>query len=102
MSRGRPPPMRLLLLLLVLLGLVGFAHGCLGGGGGGHNWAAMEAAQGSLDNKFGVGGGLNPPAFGARVWKSKDGTAQIGVGVSSDFNKKHAIGFAFKKSFRKR
>ncbi|KAF0297724.1 hypothetical protein FJT64_004841 [Amphibalanus amphitrite] len=97
MSRG-PLPLSLL-LMVALLGLAAVASGCKGGGGGNKGRAAMDAASGSLNNKYGVGGGLSPPAIGGRVWTSRDGSTSIGVGASSDFKKDHGVGFSIKKTF---
>ncbi|KAF0299191.1 hypothetical protein FJT64_003544 [Amphibalanus amphitrite] len=69
-------PLPLLLLVVALLGLAAVASGCVGGGGGNTGPAAMHAAQSSLNNQYGVGGGLRPPAAGGRVWESRDGSTK--------------------------
>jgi len=60
--------------------------------------AASRAALGSTRSRYGLAGSGSPLAGGARVWQSRNRNHRIGLGVSSDFNRRHAVGLGYHRS----
>ena len=61
--------------------------------------AAANAARQAAGSSYGLGGGWSPKAGGVRVWRSRNGRAGLGLGVSSDGRRNHGVGLGFSLKF---